>query len=62
MTSPSSSPAPPPSRTFKQTLFRGFCETEESIKATENWSHYIRGYGEGLSAGREEKRKLVVGE
>lgn len=51
---PPAPPAPPPGRTFKQTLSRGFCETEESIQATENWRHYIRGYGEGLAAGRKE--------
>ena len=49
---PGSPPTPPPSRIFKQTFWSGFAETRESKQATRDWQNYIRGYSEGLNAGR----------
>ena len=49
---PPAPPAPPPSRIFKQTFWSGLAETRESKQATRDWQNYIRGYSEGLNAGR----------
>jgi len=42
-------PEGPPNREFKQTLFCGMVETEESKQKTRDWKNYMRGYQAGLS-------------
>ena len=49
---PPAPPAPPPGRTFKQTVFSGFVETTESKQMRRDWLMYIKGYGDGIGGGR----------
>ena len=43
----------PPSREFRQSLFRGFVETEESKERTRAWKAWMEGYSAGMKDARE---------